>query len=648
MNIFSKDQSPPDTASAASEPRTRDKAEEPSVEDMLAGSASDGIEPSQNEKERADILNRESFSVRFRDSARAAALAREALKISEAAGYANGVAWASLNTGFAHYLLSENEAALKNALKSLYAFESLGDAQGEGRARLLIGSVHWSLGNYDQALQSAMAGVKHLESMRDAEFAGWAWNVIAGIHQAVGDIDEAVSYFDKALRRFEEAENPVGVARVMNGLALALEAIGSYDEALSYSLQALELHRANANTLGEARALNDMGSVYLRREEFAKAKECHTEALRLRKESGNRSSAITSLLNLGKTLAREAAYAEAENLLAEALSLAVEIGAKPKIYEIHAEFSALYEASGDLARAFEHFKKYHFAREEVLNAETSSRLRHLHTSLATEKAEREAELERQKNRELAAANAEIQRQMEILDEQAAEIEIANAVLEEKNVVITSLHEESERLLLNVLPAPIAKRLRQGERTIADSFPRVTVLFADIVGFTQLSARTSPEELVQILDAIFSDFDALAEKYGVEKIKTIGDCYMVVGGAPTPRPDHAEAVAMMALEMRDAIERFGKVLGKQLSVRIGLHTGAVAAGVIGKKKFAYDLWGDTVNTASRMESHGEAGKIHVSEAAREALKGAFSFDERGEIEIKGKGLMRTWFLTGKMP
>lgn len=124
--------------------------------------------------------------------------------------------------------------------------------------------------------------------------------------------------------------------------------------------------------------------------------------------------------------------------------------------------------------------------------------------------------------------------------------------------------------------------------------------------------------------------------------------MVVGGAPTPRPDHAEAVAMMALEMRDAIERFGKVLGKQLSVRIGLHTGAVAAGVIGKKKFAYDLWGDTVNTASRMESHGEAGKIHVSEAAREALKGAFSFDERGEIEIKGKGLMRTWFLTGKMP
>ena len=151
--------------------------------------------------------------------------------------------------------------------------------------------------------------------------------------------------------------------------------------------------------------------------------------------------------------------------------------------------------------------------------------------------------------------------------------------------------------------------------------------------------------MQILDAIFSDFDALAEKYGVEKIKTIGDCYMVVGRIPTPRQDHAEAVAKMALEMRDAIERFGKAVGEDMSVRIGLHTGAVVAGVIGKKKFSYDLWGDTVNIASRMESHGEAGKIHVSEAVYLKLKDRFHCERRGEIEIKGKGLMTTYYITG---
>ncbi len=594
--------------------------------------------------EQIDILNEMGFLLRFRDTKQGYVFAKDALERSEAASYQAGIAKSSLTLGYCHFLLAQHDEAISYALKALYNYEELDDDLGKGRARLLMGSVHWSMGNYDQALSYAMAGMKTLETSDDAEFAGWGWNIMGGIHQSIGDIDQAVAYFDKAMTIFQKSGNTIGVARVMNGLALALDSIGSYEESLEYSTNALLLHKESGNTLGISRSLNDMGLVYFHLGNLAAAKSHHQEALQLRQNSNNPSSVITSLLNLGLVYSAEGSFEQATAMLYEALDMATSINAKPKIYEIHLALSQAFEGAGEILRAFEHYKHYHAVKEEVLNNESATRLRQLQTTLATEKAERENVLERKKNKELAEANAEIQRQMAILDEQATEIEIANAVLEEKNLVIAKMHEDSERLLLNVLPVPIADRLKQGAQTIADSFENVTVLFADIVGFTQLSASTSPEELVQMLDAIFSDFDALAEKYGLEKIKTIGDCYMVVGGIPMPREDHAIAVASMAIEMRDAIDRFGSIMGTNIRVRIGLHTGAVVAGVIGKKKFSYDLWGDTVNTASRMESHGEAGKIHVSEEVFDALKEKFVFEERGELEIKGKGTMRTWFLT----
>jgi len=222
-----------------------------------------------------------------------------------------------------------------------------------------------------------------------------------------------------------------------------------------------------------------------------------------------------------------------------------------------------------------------------------------------------------------------------------------AQVRERTRELTQAHEESETLLLNILPAPIAHRLKSGERAIADKFDAVTVLFADIVGFTKLSARTTPEQLVQGLNAIFERFDELAKKYGLEKIKTIGDAYMVAGGLPERTDDHCERVARFALEMQAVMQEEGlhTSKGERIHLRIGMHTGAAVAGVIGTSKFAYDLWGDTVNTASRMESHGEAGKIHVSEEVCTALQGNFTFEERGEIEVKGKGVMKTYYLTG---
>jgi len=213
---------------------------------------------------------------------------------------------------------------------------------------------------------------------------------------------------------------------------------------------------------------------------------------------------------------------------------------------------------------------------------------------------------------------------------------------------------SERLLLNVLPHSIAERLKGRPEVAADSFTEVvvdsfaavTVLFADIVGFTKFSESVSAEALVGVLNDIFTRFDRIADRRGLEKIKTIGDAYMVAAGLPDPVADHTSRAAHMALDMMEEIDGFNLQGGYDLKVRIGIDTGAVVAGVIGKRKFLYDLWGDVVNTASRMESHGIAGRIQVTDATRQRLSEPFIIEERGVIDVKGKGAMHTWFLNGR--
>jgi adenylate cyclase len=207
-------------------------------------------------------------------------------------------------------------------------------------------------------------------------------------------------------------------------------------------------------------------------------------------------------------------------------------------------------------------------------------------------------------------------------------------------------ERSEHLLLNIFPQSIVELLKHDPCTIADSFEAVSVLFADIVGFTEISSQKSPTQLIEILNAIFSEFDHLTDRHGLEKIKTIGDAYMVVGGLPTPREDHAEAIAEMALDMQREIAQFNRESGEAFSIRVGINSGPVIAGVIGLKKFSYDLWGDTVNLASRMESHGLAGCIQVTSMTRDLLKDKYLFEERSNIPIKGKGNITTYMLGGR--
>jgi class 3 adenylate cyclase len=208
------------------------------------------------------------------------------------------------------------------------------------------------------------------------------------------------------------------------------------------------------------------------------------------------------------------------------------------------------------------------------------------------------------------------------------------------------HRENTRLLLNILPEPIADRLRRGEPLIADRHDDVSLLFADIVGFTGMSSAMDPAELVTTLNDVFRVFDELVDGSGLEKVKTIGDAYMIVGGMPVWQPDHLDRMASLALRLADKLARHATARSLDLRFRIGMHTGPVVAGVIGTKKFIYDVWGDTVNVASRMESTGEPGRIQVSGAVESRLRGRFELEERGVVDVKGKGPMTTYFLVGE--
>ncbi len=252
-----------------------------------------------------------------------------------------------------------------------------------------------------------------------------------------------------------------------------------------------------------------------------------------------------------------------------------------------------------------------------------------------------------------ASQLTIQSQQKLLQEQTKQLEglverLQNEIKERQGVelALRLAQKKSDHLLLNILPAAIVENLKKGEGSPAERFESATVLFADIVDFTSLAARISPLELVDFLNKIFSKFDELTEKHGLEKIKTIGDAYMVAGGLPVPRADHAEAIANMALDMQEAIADFQTDTGEPLLIRIGIHTGPVVAGVIGTKKFIYDLWGDTVNVASRMECQGLPGYIQVTAAVYEQLKDGYLFEERGVIPLKGKGDMIAYWLKAK--
>jgi adenylate cyclase len=525
--------------------------------------------------------------------------------------------------GIAYNHLHLFDKALEYYAKIVESPDKVGLDKSSAGTAVNIGMVYMNIGVYDKALEYYEAALAVLEEIGDDEFRANVLSNIASLYTKLGSNEKALEYANTSLALKQENDS-TDLSNSYAVIAQIYSQIGEFSIALEYSQKAL----ANAKELGRkvqaAISLGSIGQIYLENGIYAKAIEYLSEALMMFMELNNRHGVSVAKGYLGQSYSSidfEGYDAEkAEEYLLESMSTCTEMGDKETMYEVHSYLAELYKNEHRWQEALDHYQQYITIKDEV----------------QSEEAKKQSNLMEQRRQ---AAERE------------KEVEIAKATAAAKLSATTNL-------LHKVLPESISTRMIEGEENIADFFPNVSILFADIAGFTPISADMPAFVVIRFLNHIFREFDRIMQKHGCEKIKTIGDGYMAVAGAPIECADHAERIMAAAFEMQETIqlpEEFGEYLpdGASFGIRIGLHTGSVVAGVIGDERFVWDVYSDAVNTAARMESHGEADKIHVSHdfvrllqnrfAATKNTNHGIAFVKRGEMEIKGKGLMKTYFL-----
>jgi len=588
-------------------------------------------------------LNQTAWETRTESAHHAQMLADSALRLAKRLGSAPEAAHALHTLGWIAWQQGKYDAATALHLQALHLRDSLGDKRGKAQSLLALGNVYKNQAallnrpeNLEQALETYHQALQLSREAQDPETESFVLLALGNVARRQRQTDEAYRYYTASKLLKERIRDSLGLSHLYAVWGSAYSEDDKPDSALALLNMALLLKAQLGKDLrGKAKILSDIAAVHVRQGRYEQA-------------VGSANAALKILDTLDEAPFRYAALAT----LSQAL-----------------------EALGKHHQALAAFKTASALKDSSVTRDVTQRTAELQTRYETaEKAYRIQRLETDQERErwlrytliavlvavglfawLLLQRYRLQRlKNKRLNQRHAQIQLENIGLQQVNMMIDFTHQmleeqktQLDQLLLNVLPAPVAKRLQSGETVIVDQFERVSVLFADIVGFTELSQRVRPKRVVMLLNVMFNVMDRLCERHGVEKIKTIGDCYMAAAGIPTEQERHCEVIALLALDIVEAMKEFDNDSSKsQLTVRVGIHTGPVVAGVIGEKKFAYDLWGDTVNTASRMESHGMPGKIHCSQAVYDLLHERFDFEERGSIDVKGKGMMNTWFLKGK--
>ncbi|MBK9247975.1 MAG: tetratricopeptide repeat protein [Ignavibacteria bacterium] len=516
-------------------------------------------------------------------------------------------AWNAL--GNIYLYLGTYDKSLENYTKALAVFEELGLKPNVATIMGNIGLVYYSLGIYDKSMECNTKALATFEELGSKKGIANTLRSIGLVYIHLGDNDMALEYFSKSLSIIEELGEKTAVAVSMGSIGAVYLNLKSYDKSLEFYSKSLSIHEELGEKSSVAREMGNIGNLYQIVGLYDKSLEYMFQALSVHEALGAKAPSALVMGCIGLLYANQKfegydSYKSEEYLL-KAIALNEEIGAKHNLYENHLYLANHYKQNGRWKDFAFHFERYHDIEKAVRSEEAQRKTEQLEYQRKIEESERD-------------------RQVKL-----------------------ARFQEQEKILHNILPANIADRMLDGEKTIADSHENVSVFFSDIVGFTKLSQQVNAQDLVGMLNGIFSQFDQLARKHGLEKIKTIGDAYMAVCGAPIHIDNHAERTALFALEVADMMNNYSTVTSDKVSIRIGLHSGSVVAGIIGENKFAYDMWGDAVNTASRMESHGEPGKIHVSEEFKHAVETfhatSLQFIRRGEINIKGKGMMKTYFL-----
>jgi class 3 adenylate cyclase len=541
--------------------------------------------------------------------------------------------------------------ALQPAQEALQLITFLGEREKIFLHLDNLAQIHYKLLNYQESLECVNRAIEIAEAVEKKTMKAQALSTKAVLYRLITDYATALDYSQTSLKLYEECNDKYNIGRVNANMGNLYFNIADYDKALQLYKKALDIYSeiGDNGTYGINIAIGNIGLVYLKQEDYDNASEYLKKALMLCQNTNDQEGVAiyTELvgacyIGLGRytqahALLQSAAQTfdligqehrtaavlqhmgglystadydgydltKAENSLMQAVEIFSRSSEKYGLYETYETLSTLCEKQGKLGEALEHFKKYHKLQNEIKSEEAANQAQMLEHRRKLEDAERD-------------------RQVKL-----------------------ARFQEQEKILHNILPVQIAERIMKGDKQIADSCDHVSVFFCDIVGFTQLSQHISARELVAMLSNIFTEFDRIAQKHGLEKIKTIGDAYMAVAGIPLQQNDHATRAADFAIEVMCYMQRYQHKTGENLKIRAGLHCGHAVAGVIGETKFAYDLWGDAVNTASRMESHGEPDKIHISEDFKNSLPpNLYQIVERGAINVKGKGEMKTYFIHGR--
>ena len=559
---------------------------------------------------------------------------RQALQLADTLKFPSQIAAANSILGSNYVNAAEYAKGLEHEYVALGIYEQLGDSAKQAVLLQNIGVAHQRARNSEEALKYEKRALAMFFALRDSNGVAALYNNIANVYRRKGMTDSVLFYNLKSLEMFQLINDPYGTARMIGNIANYYADEGMFGSAMFYYFDAIRRERALEHAEGMTRNLGNLGETYL--------------------EIANDTTgkiASDSLIPKGK--------AANLKLAIEYLEQAVALSDQQQLIDYYLEYtealSNAYYAAGRTKEAFDLYQKFVAKKDSVYDVDKLSELNN--ARLKFEYGHREDSLKFQQD----LTSLQLRQEQESRSRDMLFYIIGTAfgliftgflynrykVTQNQKKIIEIERNRSEELLLNILPEETAQELKEKGKSDARLMEQVTVLFTDFKGFTQYAERLSPQELVAEINECFCAFDRIMEKYGVEKIKTIGDAYMAAGGLPTSNDTHAEDVVNAAIEIRTFMRNWASLknaAGREFfETRIGIHTGPVVAGIVGIKKFQYDIWGDTVNIASRMESTAEPGTINISQTTYELVKNKFKCTPRGRIEAKNKGGLEMYFV-----
>ncbi len=480
---------------------------------------------------------------------------------------------------------------------------------------------------------------------------------IADVYSLMGNHKKAIEYYRKSIFILREENDSLKIAKALYNTGDRYYKIMKYDSAMVYFNESSLIFRNINSKIGRAYSLGSIGMVHARQGRYDLAKKDINQAILLCEQVGDYSAIPEFLLSISDIYTVQNDLTAATTYALKSLNQAKINSQKKEISEANQRLSVLYEDLGNYQLSNAYLKQYHFYSDSVTNIESVQQLANLQTDYEVSQKEMEIDL-LEKESEIQLLKGRRQRNLNIASVIAVVFIFIFAMglyrryrfTKKTNLIIEEEKNRSDNLLLNILPEETASELKQKGKVKAKRFESVTVLFTDFQGFTQLSQNLTPEELVESVDFYYSKFDEIMDKYDLEKIKTLGDSYMCAGGLHFHSADHAVKMIEAAIDIDEFVKeakRSNKDGQTRFDIRIGINTGPVVAGIVGTKKFAYDIWGDTVNVASRMESASEPGKINISANTYELIKEDFDCSYRGELFVKNKGMMKMYFVNGAL-